>query len=259
MILLVNDDGIHARGLRELYRALRTHCDQPVLAVAPLEGRSGSGHAITLDRGLSIKPLQDDDFFGFAIDGTPCDCVKIGLKVLTQVRPSLVVAGINEGPNVGRSLFYSGTVGAALEAAIEGLPALAVSKALEGGDYAEMADYAAALCAGLQRGPAWPGRVINLNCPGLPRAEWSSTVVCPHGLAGFDERYLSSEGPNGRVTWHLTGSWTSDDMTGDDAAALSAGSPTLSLLAPDYNPPRSDPRLTRRLRQLAASAAVARA
>ncbi|NRA38865.1 MAG: 5'/3'-nucleotidase SurE, partial [Planctomycetes bacterium] len=125
MILLVNDDGINAQGLRILYEALRRKTKQSIIAIAPSTQHSGHSHAITLNRGLSVNAIHEDNFFGFTVDGTPCDCVKLGLKVLCQQAPQLVISGINAGPNVGRSLFYSGTVGAALEAAIEGFPAIA--------------------------------------------------------------------------------------------------------------------------------------
>jgi 5'-nucleotidase len=165
VILLVNDDGIGAPGLRELYRCLRSRLRRPVLVVAPREAQSARGHAITIDRGLQVAPVKEEGFFGFAVDGTPCDCVKLALTAICRTPPRLVVSGINDGPNVGRSLFYSGTVAAALEAAIAGLPALAVSKDLDGGDLAECAGFAAAIAAAILRRNDTDGQVVNLGTP----------------------------------------------------------------------------------------------
>ena len=99
MILLVNDDGIDAAGLRSLYRGLRQQGKQKVLAVAPSKQRSGMGHAITINRGLQTQPIYDapDDFFGFSVDGTPTDCLKLALKVLAQEDPKLVISELTMG------------------------------------------------------------------------------------------------------------------------------------------------------------------
>jgi 5'-nucleotidase len=236
MILLINDDGIHAPGLRHLYQQLRRLTKQPVLAVAPTEARSGSGHAITLDRGLTITPLADGDFFGFAIDGTPTDCIKVGLKVLCTSSPRLVVSGINDGPNVGRSLLYSGTVAAAMEAAMEGLPAVAISQALGENDLEESANYAAQVLASLIRQPGFAGRVLNLNLPAGPVADWLDLQWCSQGRAGFDERYQALRNQQGRVLWHLRGEFVVPPGEQEhDAGWLDRGHPTATLLQPQFN------------------------
>lgn len=239
MILLVNDDGIRAPGLRALYRALRGLGGLPVLAIAPGVEHSGQAHAITIDRPLAVTPLYEEDFFGFAVDGTPSDCVKLGLQVLAPVRPRLVVSGINDGPNVGRSLFYSGTVAAALEGAIEGLPALAVSRdhvAESDPGWEDAATYAAALALRCLRLKALRGRVLNLNLPGTPATDWGATLVLPHGRSGFEERYRLVRGRGSRGGWQLDGRRVERDDEGDtDAHGLHRGQPVLSPLGPDLN------------------------
>ncbi len=115
--LLTNDDGIYARGLNTLNEALSS--DAECLIVAPEREQSAVGHAITLARPLMVKKVRKNgDFFGYAVNGTPADCVKIGIKELADNPIDLVVSGINLGPNVGIDVIYSGTVSAATEAAI---------------------------------------------------------------------------------------------------------------------------------------------
>jgi 5'-nucleotidase len=239
VILLINDDGIEALGLRTLYHQLRRDLKQAVLAVAPSNERSGMGHAITLNRSLHLRQHYDarDDFFGFAVDGTPTDCCKLGLKVLAWEKPRLVISGINDGPNVGRSLFYSGTVGAALEAAVEGHRALAVS--LDRGDQADwQAASALTVCIaeGLLSDPSLRGTVANLNVPALPRSEWGGLRIVRHGLSGFREDYSRHQDSDTVTSWRLHGQRIELSREGEtDAHALRAGHPTLTLLQPDLN------------------------
>ncbi|TVR11253.1 MAG: 5'/3'-nucleotidase SurE, partial [Planctomycetota bacterium] len=236
----VNDDGIEAPGLRALYHALRKGCNMPVLAVAPHVERSGQGHAITLQKGLRITPVWDsqDDFFGFAINGTPVDCCKLALKVIAPEQPRMVISGINDGPNVGRSLFYSGTVGAALEAAVEGYCALAISL-----DRSEHPAWQAAADLGvrlakrcMRHASLLRGHVLNVNIPVQDPSLWGPVRVLPHGLSGFEERYAPQAEKDGSVRWILDGERIELDHEGEtDAHALRAGHPTMSILQPDFN------------------------
>jgi 5'-nucleotidase len=239
MILLINDDGIAAPGLRALYRALRRHCKVPVLAVAPTSERSGQSHAITLDRGLSVVHRHDDGFFGFAVDGTPTDCVKLALNVLCHHDPELVVSGINDGPNVGRSLFYSGTVAAALEAAVLGFPAIAVSRDKGGEGFEDAAEFAAGWAKRVLGKTAFRGQVLNLNLPAGPASTWKPPVIADHGHSGFRESYQPVRDAKERLTWRLHGEWVAKpDGEPSDATLLSASHPVLTALAPDLNASR---------------------
>lgn len=240
VIILVNDDGIEAPGLRALYHALRSACKMPVLAVAPQVERSGVGHAITLQKGLRITPVWDasDDFFGFAVNGTPVDCCKLAIKVIAPERPRLVIAGINDGPNVGRSLFYSGTVGAAMEAAVEGYCAMAVS--MDRSDqpaWKAAAELAVRIAKrALRQGKLLQGQVLNLNIPTHGPEHWRPMRLVPHGLSGFEERYAPQAQKDGSVRWVLDGTRIELEHEGEtDAHALRAGHSTLSVLCPDYN------------------------
>ena len=236
MILLVNDDGINAAGLRTLYHALRERCRMPVIALAPSAQHSGQSHAITLDRGLSVSPVHENGFFGFTIDGTPCDCIKLGIKVLCHQEPSLIVSGINRGPNVGRSIFYSGTVGAAMEAAIEGFPAVAISQDLGHENYEDSAAFAAEIVQSCLRREALRGQVINVNVPATPKEQWLPCQVVEHGFSGFEEQYKAKSDAGDRITWHLHGTRVEHDWENNtDAHVLRDGHPSLSILRPNFN------------------------
>ncbi len=239
MILLVNDDGIDAPGLRALYHALRQVTGLPVLVVAPATERSGQSHAITLDRALTTTFRSEEGFCGFAVDGTPTDCTKLALDRICPQPPRLVVSGINSGPNAGRSILYSGTLGAALEAAVAGHAALAVSRQHGVVDHADGAAFAAAWAVRLlERSEALAGRVVNLNLPAAPATAWRPTCTAPHGLAGFHETYRRTRRSEGvRAGWRLDGVWTVPPGDTSDAAKLDAGHPVLTLLRPDLNAP----------------------
>ena len=127
-ILLTNDDGITSPGIAALRRALKPLGE--IITIAPAQNNSAVARSITIDRNLSVEPLAfADGGSGWAVDGTPCDCVRIALTGQLAPRPDAVVAGINLGANMGDDVTYSGTVGAALEGALHDLPAIAVSVA----------------------------------------------------------------------------------------------------------------------------------
>lgn len=170
MILLTNDDGIYAPGLWALFEEL-SHVDE-VAVVAPESEQSAVGHAISLITPLRVKKVTlDGGVQGWAVSGTPADCVKIALAELLPAPPHLVVSGINLGPNVGINVLYSGTVSAATEASILGVRAMAVSL----NSYKAEADFAAAArlaretLARLSSWSGWrSGICLNVNLPALP-------------------------------------------------------------------------------------------
>src|SRR5918997_3877352 len=133
LILVTNDDGVHAAGLAALARALEPLGD--VYVIAPEREQSACGHALTLHRPLRVQPLGDRRF---AVNGTPSDCVNLGVLGFLPERPVLIASGINHGSNLGDDVTYSGTVSAAMEATLLGVPAIAVSL-LDGGDLADAA------------------------------------------------------------------------------------------------------------------------
>ena len=125
-ILITNDDGIYAPGIKHLYNALDKLGD--VHVVAPLAEKSAVGHAITVSEPLRVSKVErDGKFFGYAINGTPADCVKLAVKCILEKKPDIVVSGINQGSNTATNVIYSGTVSGAAEGVIMGIPAIAIS------------------------------------------------------------------------------------------------------------------------------------
>ena len=173
-ILLANDDGIEARGLRELAAALTERAGADVYIFAPDGQRSAASHAITLNRPVRLWPVEYEGVKeAFALDGTPADCVAIGLKHLKSkgIEVDMVFAGINYGSNVGTDTVYSGTVGAALEGSIQGYPSVAVSV---DNHWAKYFDFACDLAVDTIRktGGKWDSDImININTPDLPAEE----------------------------------------------------------------------------------------
>ena len=153
-ILLTNDDGIHADGLKALFDALSPIAE--VWVVAPDREQSAASHAITLWRPLRIKERKPR---WFEVDGTPTDCVYIGLNHLMKAaRPAVVCSGINDGPNLANDVLYSGTVAAALESAMIGVPGIALSNAGKDSDFGAAARFAPVLVASVASRPSVPSR-----------------------------------------------------------------------------------------------------
>ena len=172
LIFLTNDDGIDAPGLEALRRQMLAETDWRVLVVAPDRERSGAGHSVSLRQPVYVSEREGDGMRGraWAVAGTPADCVKVGLAALTDRRPDLVVSGINRGANLGTDVFYSGTVAAAVQGAILGIPSLAVSlNAHEGADFRLAARVAVRLAELVLYRGLPPGTMLNVNVPdGLP-------------------------------------------------------------------------------------------
>ena len=164
-ILATNDDGVDAHGLQELERAL-----QPLgqlFTVAPAQERSGASHSISVRRGLRCEPApRGDNEQRWSVDGTPADCVIAAMSHVLVFPPAVVVSGINHGGNMGRNIHYSGTVGAASEAALHGIPAIAMSLCGKPpADFAPTANLAARLVAAVLRHGLPEGCILNANVP----------------------------------------------------------------------------------------------
>ena len=168
IIALANDDGVHAAGLEALQRALEPLGE--VWTVAPDRERSATSHGISLHSPMRCIEIGERTY---SLDGLPADCMYVALNHLLPRRPSLVVSGINNGPNLGTDILYSGTVAAAMEGALNGIPAIAASLCLpEVGagprfieDYAEAAEFVAVLARRILDAPPKPGMMFNVNVP----------------------------------------------------------------------------------------------
>jgi len=180
-VLLTNDDGIHAPGLWELVEVFsRRH---QVTVVAPDRERSAVSHGITLHQPIRYKVVRKkDEVTAFAVSGTPADCVKLALAKLLDHRPDLVVSGINPGANVGINLNYSGTVAAAKEATLSGIPAMAVSVKVPGNEWdAVVANFIESLSAQMMRMNLPVGTFLNVNVPNLPFEKIRGVRWCKQG------------------------------------------------------------------------------
>ena len=233
--LLTNDDGIYARGLSSLYLELAKDAD--CLIVAPEIEQSAVGHAITISRPLMVRSAQKNGhFLGYAVTGTPADCVKIGLKALSDQPVDLVVSGINRGANVGINVIYSGTVSAATEGVILGIPSLAVSldSHNQEADYTVAARFARKMAAFILRHPM-KDVAINVNVPAVPEEEIRGILVVKQGRARLIESFEKRIDPRDNIYYWLAGETQLDDneAVDSDAAALRQGFITVSPLYSD--------------------------
>lgn len=231
-VLLTNDDGIRAAGLRALYAAL-LEAGHTVHVVAPMRQQSGVGHSLTVYEPVRATEIAEPGFKGLGIYGTPTDCVKLALASLLPRRPDMVISGINAGPNVGPDILYSGTVGAATEAAHEDLPSLAVSHDDHKGatDLLPQARHAVALAERIDWATLARRRVINLNYPAGSLEQAKGIRVCPQTSAVWKNVYLERHDPRGAPYWWLEGEIPAAAINpGSDKDLLNQGYITLTPL-----------------------------
>lgn len=206
-VLLSNDDGITAKGLRALYKALKSR-GHNVFVAAPMRQQSGVSHSITVFEPLRVQAVEEDGFSGTGVHGTPADCVKLGLAELAPWTPDLVMAGINLGKNVGPDVFYSGTIGAAAEGAYAGIPAMALSHADWQASDAELeaaANYAVTLAEKLDWREIGPGKVVSINFPAVPLEQCRGAKVCAQAPAVWLNGYGKRDDPRGWPYWWMEG------------------------------------------------------
>jgi 5'-nucleotidase len=201
-ILLVNDDGADAPGLWALFESIESVAD-PVV-VAPLLEQSARGHAITIRQPMALSEIEyHGRKVGYRLDGTPADCVKLALANLYRGQIALVISGINWGANVGCNILYSGTVGAALEAAIYGLPAIAISLHDAHNSPAHFdtaARVARRLALDVLAHGLPPGVILNVNVPNLPLDEIPRAAVTRQGQETFVDLFEINHSDE-RTTW----------------------------------------------------------
>lgn len=228
-ILMSNDDGIQARGIQTLRRHLEPWAD--VSVVAPERQQSAMGHAITMHKPLYAKPVvYGPHSRGWRVNGTPADCVKLGVGVLLETPPDLMLSGINHGNNLGRDVFYSGTVSAAMEAMFLGIPAIALS--LEDGE-AEGFEWAAEFVGWWLRSPEFrmppPGIIYNVNFPSLSRGIPKTMRCVRLGSREYVNDFQRARDPRGREYFWIAGDRIDDlQDEGSDVAAHHQGAITLS-------------------------------
>lgn len=215
-ILVTNDDGIHAPGLKVLEAIARTITDD-VWVVAPETEQSATSHSLTVRRPLRLRRLEERRF---SIDGTPTDCVVVALgKVTTARKPDLVLSGINHGGNLAEDVTYSGTVAAAMEAALLGLPAIALSLSRRGDHdfrWETPEHHAEAVIRRIAASGFAPDMLVNVNFPDVPPNHVKGTRVCAQGRRDVETKVVDGVDPGGRpYVW--IGDYMSDETREPDS------------------------------------------
>jgi len=228
-ILVTNDDGVGAPGLKALADALAELGE--VTVVAPDRERSATGHSITLNRPLRANRIHRG---WYSVDGTPADCVALALKGLLPEPAELVVAGINEGTNLGDDVTYSGTVAAAAEGTLCGCPAFAVSLGTEGGSgphWETAGRYAVVVAREITSRGLPPGTLLNVNVPDLPLDRIRGVAVTRQGRRTYSETIVEKVDPRGKTYYWIGGEpprW--ERGGGTDYDALMAGAVSVTPL-----------------------------
>jgi 5'-nucleotidase len=226
LILITNDDGITAPGIRNLIAIMKEIGD--VIVVAPDKPQSATGHSITINNTLYLNEISDKnaDFKEVSCSGTPVDCVKLAVTEILKRKPDLCVSGINHGSNSSINVIYSGTMSAAVEAGIEGIPAIGFSLL----DYDWNADFSQGrkfirkIALEVLENGLPEGVVLNVNIPKLKENEIKGIKICRQAKAVWQEKFDKRQTPQGRDYYWLTGEFVNHDKGNDtDEWALSNG------------------------------------
>ena len=217
LILVVNDDGITAPGIRNLISVANQLGE--VVVVAPDSPQSGMGHAITLDSALRADKVTigDGPQREYSVSGTPVDCVKLAVNVIMKRKPDLIVSGINHGSNSSVNVIYSGTMSAAVEGALERIPSIGFSSL----DYSWEADFSHALpfvkktMELVLKNGLVDGTCLNVNIPKAENAPFKGVKICRQANANWEEEFDARLDPRGRSYYWLTGKFVNYDKGND--------------------------------------------
>jgi 5'-nucleotidase len=221
-ILLTNDDGITAPGIQALWRELSQLGE--VTVVAPDTERSATSQAITVHHPIRVDQfcIEDPPLCAWRVGGTPTDCVKIALETLLEDKPDVVVSGINQGPNLGTDVLYSGTVSAAIEGALHGFPAIAVSLATwQPSDFGPAARFTARLVQNMAGRKLPANTLLNVNVPALPEDELGGVEITKLGVIQYENAFERRQDPRGRTYYWMGGSLVdAGNEEGTDVVAI---------------------------------------
>jgi 5'-nucleotidase len=243
-VLLTNDDGIQATGLNELRRALLDVPGIDLAVIAPNSNRSATARSITTRRPLEVERIEfEDGSVGYATDGTPVDCVRLAALGLVGDTPELIVSGINHGSNLGDDITYSGTVAAALEGVVLGVPGIAVSQQSQARemdfrlgddfDFGDAAAFAARLVEEIESVPLPKGTLLNVNCPA---GGASGARACRLGRRIYRDTLERLGEQDGRIHYRIYGDDPSyHSEPGTDFAAIADGLIAVTPLHFDLN------------------------
>ena len=226
LILVTNDDGISAPGIRTLISAMNEIGD--VVVVAPDSPQSAMGHAITINSTLHCNSIKIDDGpqIEYSCSGTPADCVKLGINEILDRKPDICVSGINHGYNSSINVIYSGTMSAAVEASVEGVPAIGFSL-LDynwNADFSQIREHVIKITKKALKEGIPKGNTLNVNFPKLKKEEIKGIKVCRQANAYWIEKFDKRTNPQGREYYWLTGEFINKDKGSDsDEWALENG------------------------------------
>ncbi len=247
VILITNDDGITAPGIRALVEAVRGL--GRVVVVAPDSPQSGMGHAITIGQPLRLDKV--DVFEGiesWQCSGTPADCVKLARDKILHDKPDICLSGINHGANHSINVIYSGTMSAAMEAAIEGIPSIGISSL----DYKFTADFSIAaevahdLAKRMLSMPLPEHILLNVNVPVTTREAFKGMKICRQAYAKWQEEFDHRKDPRGKDYYWMVGKFVNmDTETGTDVEALKAGFASIVPVTIDFTDRKTKERLER--------------
>ncbi|MDY6784069.1 MAG: 5'/3'-nucleotidase SurE [Cyanobacteriota bacterium] len=207
-LLISNDDGIFATGVRTLVDTL-ARAGHNVTAVCPDGERSATGHGLTLHqpiRAQNVESVFHPSVRAWSCSGTPADCVKLALNALLDQRPDVVIAGINHGSNLGTDILYSGTVSAAMEGIIEGIPSIAISLAsFASQEFPTAARFALVLLERLSKNPLPEATLLNINVPSVKPEAIAGVAIARQGLRRYIEQFEKRTDPRGKSYYWLAG------------------------------------------------------
>ena len=208
-ILIANDDGIYAPGIKALATRLAEEPQHEVYVVAPDRERSATGHSLTLHKPLRVEEIEMPGKMRrcWSTTGTPSDCVKLAISVLMEQKPDLVISGINNGANLGAEVLYSGTVAAAMEGAFLKVPSIAISMVTkdQGKHFDVAADFMARFLKVYKSSIFGPKTLLNINVPSLPAKKIKGARVTELGIRSYNDWFEKRHDPRGRDYYWLTG------------------------------------------------------
>lgn len=225
-ILITNDDGIYAVGIQHLCKVLYDRGGYRLSIVAPDRERSAIGHAITMHRPLRVEKasfIHNQELEGWSVNGTPSDCVKLAVEAILEDKPDMVISGINQGSNLGTDVLYSGTVSAAVEGLIMGIPSVAVSLTGRGenDDYRFAAQFVYGLIAVIFEKLTLPGTLLNVNVP-VDTKKIKGVRATSLGSRRYRNIFDKRVDPRGLIYYWLAGELVDDDPEdeGSDTRAI---------------------------------------
>jgi 5'-nucleotidase len=223
MILLTNDDGIEAPGIKELFKTFIKDEKYDIRVVAPDKERSAVGHAITVFDPIAVKKeFIDGIFCGYSVDGTPADCVKLAIAAILERKPDILISGINRGANVGENIIYSGTVSAATEGTIYEIPSIAVSiDSFKDTDCSFAASFTKKIAEMVLETKSLPPRtLLNINYPDIPAEKIKGVKFTYQSNVKFKDIFIKRVDPRGRDYYWMDGEYeiSSDDEDSDYTA-----------------------------------------